>query len=195
MKALYRLIYIIKKKIYSIINRIIFACHHLQIGKNAQLYGVLTISGQNGIRIGNDFKANAGKDYNKIGGDTRLLLRTGNGGYILIHNNVGISNSTIVSLGEGIEIENDVMIGGSCKIYDTDFHSIDYENRMKYPDPSIKSKKVTICEGAFIGAHSIILKGVRIGKYSVVGAGSVITRDIPDGEVWGGNPAKFIKRI
>lgn len=53
---------------------------------------------------------------------------------------------------------------------------------------------VHICEGAFIGANTVICNTVRIGKWSVVGAGSVVTKDIPDYEVWGGNPARFIKK-
>ena len=48
---------------------------------------------------------------------------------------------------------------------------------------------------AFIGAHSIVLKGVTIGKHSVIGAGSVVTKNIPDNEVWAGNPARFIRRL
>jgi acetyltransferase-like isoleucine patch superfamily enzyme len=47
----------------------------------------------------------------------------------------------------------------------------------------------------FIGARCIILKGVTIGEKSIVAAGSVVTKNIPEGEVWGGNPAKFIKKI
>lgn len=66
---------------------------------------------------------------------------------------------------------------------------------MRKIDPGIKSKPILIKEGAFIGAHAIVLKGVTIGKYSVIGAGSVITKDIPDNEVWAGNPARFIKKL
>lgn len=54
---------------------------------------------------------------------------------------------------------------------------------------------MTIKDNAFIGAHSIILKGVTIGEKSIIGAGSVVARDVPDGEIWAGNPAKFIKNI
>lgn len=56
------------------------------------------------------------------------------------------------------------------------------------------TKPVSIGNGAFIGAHSIILKGVSIGEKSIVGAGSVVTKGIPDGEVWAGNPAQFIRK-
>ena len=115
-----------------------------------------------------------------------MLITHGNG-KISIGNNVGISNTAIVSA-ESIVIDDNVMIGGSCKIYDTDFHSIRYEYRMQKPDTHIK-------EGAFIGAHSIILKGVIIGKHSVIGAGSVVTKSVPDDEIWAGNPAHFIRKV
>lgn len=105
-----------------------------------------------------------------------------------------MSNSTIVSH-EQVIIDDFVMLGGSCKIYDTDFHSLDFDNRMKKPDPDIKSKPVHIKQGAFIGAHSIILKGVTIGEKSIIGAGSVVTKSVPDGEIWAGNPAKFIRKV
>jgi acetyltransferase-like isoleucine patch superfamily enzyme len=57
------------------------------------------------------------------------------------------------------------------------------------------TKPVVIRDGAFIGAHTIVLKGVTIGERSVVGAGSVVTKDIPDGEIWAGNPARFIRKL
>lgn len=53
---------------------------------------------------------------------------------------------------------------------------------------------VCIDSFAFIGANTVICKPVRIGKYSVVAANSVVTSDIPDYEVWGGAPARFIKK-
>lgn len=55
--------------------------------------------------------------------------------------------------------------------------------------------KVHICKGAYIGMGTLIVKPVTIGEYAVVGAGSVVTKDIPSKEVWAGNPARFIKKI
>lgn len=64
------------------------------------------------------------------------------------------------------------------------------------PQTNVSQKaEVRIKEGAFIGVNTIITKPVIIGKCSVVGAGSVVTKDIPDYEVWAGNPAKFIRSI
>lgn len=184
------------RKIASIIDKIyntLLLYHHkIKHGNNLDIRGKIFIT--NNVELGNNVKINSGKNKNVIGGQTKTHLVSMCNGSIKIGNNVRISNSTLVSR-ESIIVEDNVMIGGSCKIYDTDFHSINYESRIKIPDVNIKSKRVIIKEGAFIGAHSIILKGVTIGKHSVIGAGSVVTRDVPDNEVWAGNPAKFIKKI
>jgi acetyltransferase-like isoleucine patch superfamily enzyme len=94
-----------------------------------------------------------------------------------------------------IQIGNHVFIGGSVKIYDNDFHSLDSDIRESSHDTDVGSKPIEIKNHAFIGAHSIILKGVTIGEYSIVGAGSVVTKSIPDREIWAGNPAHFIRKI
>ncbi|MCD7824200.1 MAG: hypothetical protein LUG86_09355 [Oscillospiraceae bacterium] len=57
------------------------------------------------------------------------------------------------------------------------------------------TRPVAVGNGAFIGAHTIILKGVTVGEKSIVGAGSVVTKSIPDGEIWAGNPAHFIRKV
>ena len=146
------------------------------------------------ISIGSNVRVNSGLKFNPIGGDTRTVLIVSGSGEIRIGNHVGISNSAIVAHKE-IIIEDNVMIGGNCKIYDSDFHSVDYESRIEKGDINAKIKPVLIKKGAFIGAHSIILKGVTIGEKSVIGAGSVVTRNIPDKEIWAGNPARFIRNV
>lgn len=80
-------------------------------------------------------------------------------------------------------------------IFDTDFHPISYQSRILNDQSKIKSVPVRICRGAFIGARSIIMKGVTIGEYSIIGAGSVVTKSVPSNEVWAGNPARFIYKL
>lgn len=53
---------------------------------------------------------------------------------------------------------------------------------------------VHICKGVFIGANVTICNAVTIGENSVIGAGSIVTKDIPAGEIWAGNPARLIKK-
>lgn len=120
-------------------------------------------------------------------------MAIGGNGELLIGNNVGISNSYI-SAYNNIQIEDNVMIGACCKIMDTDFHPVNYTERVVY-NGLAKTAPILIKEGAFIGACSIITKGVTIGEHAVIGAGSVVTCDIPKDEVWGGNHARFIKKL
>lgn len=107
---------------------------------------------------------------------------------------MGISHANITAF-DSVVIEDNVLIGSGVKIWDTDFHSVDYLDRMQEPDTHVQSASVIIKEGAFIGACAIILKGVIVGKHSVIGAWSVVTKNVPDNEVWAGNPAKFIKSL
>ena len=54
--------------------------------------------------------------------------------------------------------------------------------------------KVHICKGAYLGMNVLVVKPVTIGEHSIIGAGSVVTKDIPANEVWAGNPARFIRK-
>lgn len=164
------------------------------IGERFVVNGRLLIRGNGKIVIGDDVRINSGLFYNPIGGDNKMILFTKKGGRIILGNRVAISNSAIVS-SLSVEIEDDVMIGGGVKIYDTDFHSLNFEERISKCDLNEKSDKVKIKKGAFLGAHTIVLKGVTVGEKSIVGAGSVVTRDIPDFEIWAGNPVKFIRKL
>lgn len=147
------------------------------------------------IKIGKNVKINSKYSSNPIGGQEFTTIITGNSNSrLIICDCSGISNSTIICW-NSIYIGKDVFIGGDCKIYDTDFHSILYEERCAVKDNGIKTEPIYIDDGVFIGTGCIILKGANIGKKSVVAAGSVVTKSIPPNELWGGNPAKFIKKI
>ena len=189
---------IYNKIYYKIFNLINFKINNVQHKKfnivgNIKIYRENCDKKTNNIFIGDDFGCNSGLKNNPIGGDVCTILRTIGTGVIKIGNNVGISNSTLVARNK-IEIEDNVLLGGGVKIYDNDFHSLNYNTRISKPYDDIKSKEVKICKGAFIGAGSYILKGVIVGEQSIVGAGSVVTKNIPPGEIWAGNPAKFIKK-
>ena len=194
---MYQLYRTIRRVFESILNRLFFKSFGVEVlGDTKGFEGILTIrsSKRNSITIGKNVQIRSGKAYNIIGGDTRLILRTIDDGQIRIGNGVGISNSAVVSA-NSITIEDDVFIGGSCAIYDTDFHSSEYDQRINQGDKNIKSAPVIIKKGAFIGSRCIILKGVTVGEEAIIGAGSVVTKDIPDGEIWAGNPAKYIKKV
>lgn len=178
----------------NIKNKIVFFMKGVSVGEGTRVLGPLFIRGTGKIVIGDNVVINSCVEANPIGGSDKSILYAKGNGTITIGDNVGISNSAIVALSE-ITIEDNVFIGGGCKIYDNDFHSLVFEHRMMSPDPGVKMLPITIKNGVFVGAHSIILKGVEIGSKSIIAAGSVVTKSIPECEIWGGNPAKFLKKV
>lgn len=106
---------------------------------------------------------------------------------VLIENDVVIGDLVTIKSGvqiwDGIVIENNVFIGPNVT-----FTNDLYPRSKIYPD---KFKTTTIKKGASIGANSTILPGITIGENAMVGAGSVVTKDVPPHTVWFGNPAKL----
>lgn len=179
---------------YCVYNYLIIIRHNVKIQNNWKIYGFIKITNQGKIQIGRNFRANSGINNNPIGGDTIARLLCYQYGKITIGHNVAFSNSTIVCK-NSITIEDFVYVGGGCKIWDTNFHSLDPIIRTSGNDFDVQTKPITICKYAFIGGSSIILKGVTIGENSIIAAGSVVTKNVPNNEIWGGNPAKFIKKL
>lgn len=96
-----------------------------------------------------------------------------------------------------IVIGDHVNIGAGCLLMDSDYHPSDWRDRVAYhTDRSkIKSAPIEIGDVVFIGARSIICKGVHIGDHSIVAAGSVVVSNIPDNCIAGGNPCRVIKLL
>ena len=113
---------------------------------------------------------------------------------LTIGEDVGFSNSTICCR-EEITIGDHTIIGGNSKIWDTDFHPTSIEQRKIDIDSNAKTSPISIGKYVFIGADVTIMKGVSIGDFAVIGAGSVVRSNIPDNEVWAGNPAVFVKKL
>ena len=89
----------------------------------------------------------------------------------------------------GIELEDHVLIGPDVKILSVN-HPLDPEKRR-----GVNLKRVKIKRNAWIGAGATICPGVTIGENAVIGAGSVVTKDVEDNSVYAGVPARFIKKI
>lgn len=184
----------VKLLVFRILNLLIIRRESVTLGKKSNIRGLIHISNSGTISIGDNFKVNSGQRYNPIGGDSIFQLICHKGGELLIGQNVGISNSTIVCT-KAVSIADNVCIGGGCKIWDTNFHSLNKDVRHTALDcgDNVAKADVFIDSNVFIGANCIILKGVHIGENSIVAAGSVVTKSIPSNQIWGGNPAKFLR--
>jgi acetyltransferase-like isoleucine patch superfamily enzyme len=106
---------------------------------------------------------------------------------------VEVNNGSVIkSEGPGIRIRREALIGSGVIIYDSDFHDL-HPARRRGGRPAMAP--VEIGRNAFIGDRAIILKGVTIGADAVVGAGSVVTTDVPAGVVVAGNPARVVREL
>ena len=145
------------------------------------------------FKIGKNCTINS-DNFNLIGRQQKTIFWVE--GKLSIGKNSGLSCSAIICTHE-ISIGDNVTIGGNTVIYDTDFHSLDPTIRVSKTMDIISAKwgKVSIGNHVFIGAHTTILKGITIGDNSVIGACSVVTKNIPSNEIWAGNPAKYIAKI
>jgi acetyltransferase-like isoleucine patch superfamily enzyme len=195
-KAVRKLKAILIKPIYSPIARLFFYLNGATVKKGLSVYGLIKIevTRRGKLNIGKNLSLNSGNHYNLIGRQQKCIFWVE--GELEIGNNVGMSATAIIC-NYKISIGDNVTIGGNTVIYDTDFHNLDplIRNDKALDKNSAIKKKVTIGNNVFIGAHTTILKGVTIGDNAIIGACSTITKSIPNNEIWGGNPARFIKNI
>jgi acetyltransferase-like isoleucine patch superfamily enzyme len=196
-KGILKLFNSYKKSYDFIICKVVFWGNNVQ-SSTFKTTGVpfISVALEGSCSIGRNLRMNNGIEGNPIGCYNRCTFFVDKGAKLAIGSNFGISQAAIICH-LSIKIGDNVKIGGGARIYDTDFHSIDPELRLNPLTDIINKQKlpVVIEENVFIGAHSTILKGVTIGKNSIIGACSVVTRNIPPNEIWGGNPAKFIRDL
>lgn len=139
------------------------------------------------IKIGNNCEFRSRNDSNQIGVYSPCMISTlKKGAKIKIGDNVGMSGC-VIGCAKRIVIGNNVRIGSNTLITDTDWHSED-------PRTS-NDADVIIEDNVWLGYGVKILKGVTIGKNTIIGLGSIVTKDIPANCVAAGTPCKVIKYI
>ena len=154
----------------------------------------LAINPNSKVYIGKDFVLNSGKGYGIETGASNIYVE--NNAELYIGENVGMS-SVVIGCQEKIIIGNNVNVGGGGILMDTNFHSLDpYLRADRQNDyKGIKTAPINIGNNVFIGARSIISKGVSIGENTIVATGSVVIKSLPANCIAGGNPCKVIKQI
>lgn len=109
---------------------------------------------------------------------------------IIIGNNTFIGAGVEFNITKNITVGNDCLIAAGCKFVDHN-HGTDLASLMRTQKCS--EDPITIGNNVWIGANAVILMGVSIGSGAIIAAGAVVTKSIPDNEIWGGIPAKKIK--
>jgi galactoside O-acetyltransferase len=133
-------------------------------------------------------------------------------GRITVGDGVFINSGTMVVSRSSVEIGNNVTIAWGCVIYDHDSHSMSCLDRVADQDQqlldlplgnfiahkdwsNVATAPIKICDHVWLGFDVVVLKGVTIGEGAIIGAGAIVTRDVPPWTIAAGNPARVVKEI
>jgi carbonic anhydrase/acetyltransferase-like protein (isoleucine patch superfamily) len=155
-----------------------------EVGYGPRLFGRCRVSGGSGIHVGERLLM--------IAGTAPCELNTHEGGRLEIGHRVFINYGSSISAHALVRIGDDCKIGQHAIILDCDYH--DMEDPLHYGGHG-PALPVVLEQGVWLGARVTVLKGVTIGRSSVIAAGSVVTRDIPAGVLAGGMPAKVLRKL
>jgi len=111
-----------------------------------------------------------------------------------IGDNSSISSYTTIYAAFGVKIGKNCLISSNCGISSIN-HIQNSLNRRRDDIEGLFCKPVIIGDNVWIGMNACILPGIEIGDNSIIGSGSVVTRNVPSNEVWAGNPARCIKKL
>jgi acetyltransferase-like isoleucine patch superfamily enzyme len=176
--------------------RAVFFCHSVAWGRRWRIYGAPIIQRHrcSAIHIGAGLTLRSWPASNPLAPSHRVVLATRRAeAQLYIGEDVGITGGTIVAA-ERVEIGDRVFIGANTTIADTDFHPLDPELR-RADVLAGAHRPVHIEDDVFIGMNCLILKGVHIGAGAVVGAGSVVVKDVAAHTLVAGNPARVIRDL
>ena len=176
--------------------RLLFAMNGIPWGRGWRFYGVPIIQKHRRSRMtfGPGLKLRSSTRSNPLGPNHPVILATWQTGAVLeIGADFGMTGGAICA-SERVVINNNVAVGANTTIIDTDFHPLDPQQRKLKPSNG-RICKIVIEDDVFIGMNCLILKGVTIGRGSVVGAGSVVTDDVPPDAIVAGNPARILRQL
>ena len=154
-------------------------------GINSFISYPYTLNGSDRISIGANTCILGNSRLQNFGDNSNNLIQIGNHCYICFY--FTILNASKVKIGDNVLIASHVLIT-------SENHSIDPESDIPYMDQPLESKPVEIGDCCWVGEKVCVLPGVKIGKKCVIGAGSVVTKSIPDYCIAVGNPAKVVKK-
>ena len=158
------------------------------LGNECKFFGYSTFrkSAKGKLKFGDRCVFRSSCNSNLIGINRPCIFSTHHQGVLTVGDDCGFSGTVIGCFSE-ITLGNNVRCGANTLITDSDWH---------LSDPRSGSPKaINIKENVWLGVNVIVLKGVTIGKNTVIGAGSVVTKDIPENVVAAGNPCQVIKGI
>lgn len=186
------------REIRSTLNSLTLRRAGVEVGASIRLYGSPIISkhADSSIELGRNVTVCSDARQTALGVSRPTILRTlMPSAVITIGDETGLSG-TVICAARAVTVGSRCLIGADVLIADTDFHPIDRIPRRyeSLPAPAMEDS-VHIGNDVFIGTRSIILKGTRIGDGAVIGAGSLVSGQVPARSVYAGVPARFIRTL
>lgn len=164
----------------------LFASRCESIGKRVQVVALPAVRGHTQLYIGDDVRFSGSLVVTSGRFCDAPTLRIGDRSFLGDH--------VAITCNREVVIEEDVLIANGCRISDYDGHPASLERRLANALPTADEIcPVRICRGAWVGAGSLILKGVTVGEGAIVGAQSVVTHDVPAYAMAVGSPARVVK--
>lgn len=183
------------KLVWQVRGRVMLQALGVEGASQAKYYGmpIVTMVPGSRIALGPRVVLCSHPRFTTLGVARPVVMRTLRpGARIVVGADVGISGGVICAA-SSIEIGNQCLLGADVQIVDTDFHPLSAANRrFERADDKIACAPVVIGDNVFLGAGVRVLKGVTIGRNSVVGAGSIVAQSIPPDVVAAGAPARVL---
>lgn len=174
-------------------SRLIASLWGVRLGNGCRFFGIMRFRRAefSSITIGDNctFRSSVGSNLVGINRPCMISTLTGDA-VIMVGSGCGLSG-TVIGAAQRIEIGNNVLFGANSTITDTDWHGIAPDKRR---EPGAAAP-VIIGDNVWIGLNATVLKGVTIGKNSIIGAGSVVAKSIPANVIASGQPARIIKSL
>lgn len=173
-----------------------FAWHGVPWGAGWKIFGRPIIQRHRGsrIQIGDGLWLRSWPRSNPLAPAAPVVLSTRRAGAAIeVGTDCGFTGTTLVAA-EKITIGDRVLVGSNTSIVDFDFHPPGSEDRAENMNAGAAAP-VVISDDVFVGAEALILKGVTVGEGAVVGAGSVVTKNVPPRTVVAGNPATVVRTL
>lgn len=186
------------KKLYFAIQRRRFSrIHGLTLGRGVQIIGTPIIDVRNGgsIVVEDFVTLNSRNQGYHINMHSPVKLFADKPGAVIRIGAESRIHGSCLHAFAGITVGRRCLIAANCQIIDSSGHDVCLENPDERLNTQGNARPIVIEDAVWIGANSIILPGVHIGRGSVVAAGSVVTREVPPLTVVGGNPARVLRTI
>lgn len=194
---LHRVIHALHAAASTLATRLMAWAKGIEVGKRCHICGIpyLYRTPHSHIEMGDDCTVLSSFRSNNVGSMCRSRICTMTPeAQIKIGDRVGMSAVTITAH-QRITIGDDTQIGAGTVIVDCDFHDVLSTNPAQRQHNLGETRPVQIGRNVFIGTRCIILKGVTIGDNAVIGAGSIVTKNIPQNEIAAGNPIRIIGQL